>query len=71
MFSVYYNTYVRNNMLNKATGEHFNSIGNKMSYMKVTIVEQIHSSETAVRKEREKYFIQNMNTKYKGLNKKT
>ena len=32
--------YVRNDMLNKATGEHFNSIGHKISDMKVTIVEK-------------------------------
>ena len=63
--------YVVNNKLTKATGEHFNQKGHKVSDMSVTILEKIFSSDPAVRKEREKYFIAKMNTRYKGLNKIT
>ena len=52
--------YGMNNKVNKTTGEHFSQIGHK-----------IYSSDPAVRKEREKFFILKMNTKYKGLNKIT
>ena len=55
--------------VNKATGEHFNQRGHKVSDMRVSIIEKIFSSDAAVRKEREKYFIMKMNTKYKGLTK--
>ena len=57
------------NKLTKATGEHFNQEGHKVSDM--TVLEKIFISDPAVRKEREKYFIAKMNTKYKGLNKIT
>ena len=63
--------YVVNNMRNKATGEHYNQKGHKVSDMKITIIEKIFSSDPAVRKEREKFFINKFNTKYKGLNKIT
>ena len=58
-------------MMKKATGEHFNSKGHKVSDMKISILEKIFSNDPAVRKEREKFFINKMNTKYKGLNKIT
>ena len=60
-----------NSKLTKATGEHFNLKGHKVSDMRITILEKIFSSDPAVRKEREKYYISKMNTKYKGLNKIT
>ena len=63
--------YVVNNKLTKATGEHFNSKGHKASDMRVTVLEKIFSLDPAVRKEREKYYISKMNTRYKGLNKIT
>ena len=63
--------YVVNNMRNKATGEHYSQKGHKVSDMKITIIEKIFSSDPAVRKEREKFFINKFNTKYKGLNKIT
>ena len=63
--------YVVNSKLTKATGEHFNLKGHKVSDMRITILEKIFSSDPAVRKEREKYYISKMNTKYKGLNKIT
>ena len=63
--------YVVNRMMKKATGEHFNSKGHKVSDMKISILEKIFSTDPAIRKEREKFFINKMNTKYKGLNKIT
>ena len=64
-------SYAINQKVNKATGEHFNLKGHKVSDMRVSILEKIFSSDAAVRKEREKYFIMKMNTKYKGLNRIT
>ena len=58
-------------MMIKATGEHFNKKGHKVSDMQVTILEKIFSIDPAIRKEREKFFINKMNSKYKGLNKIT
>ena len=63
--------YAQNNKVNKTTGEHFGQKGHRVSDMRVTIIEKIYSSDPAVRKEREKFFIQKMNTRYKGLNKIT
>ena len=54
-------------MMKKATGEHFNNKGHKVSDMKISILENIFSTDPAARKEREN----KMNTKYKGLNKIT
>ena len=45
--------------------------GHRVSDMRVTILEKIFSSDPAIRKERERYFIVKMNTKLKGLNKIT
>ena len=63
--------YVVNNKIAKATGEHFNQKGHKVSYKSVTVLEKIFSSDPAVQKEREKYFIAKMNARYKVLNKIT
>ena len=63
--------YVKNEHLNKATGEHFNKPGHQLSDMRVSILEKIFSTDPAVRKERELHFIKQMNTKYKGMNRKT
>ena len=62
--------YVKNKHLTKATGGHYNLPGHTVSDMRVTIVEKIHSSDPLIRKQREELFIQKLNTKYKGLNKK-
>ena len=55
----------------KTTALHFSQNGHKVSDMKVTVLEKIFSTDGAVRKEREKHYIQEMNTKYKGLNRKS
>ena len=63
-------SYVTNQKLYQATGNHFNSPGHNVADIKVTILEKIHSRDELVRLEREDMFIKNMNTKYRGLNKK-
>ena len=62
--------YVNNKILTKATGEHYNLPGHTVADMKVSILEKVHSRNELVREERENLVIKNMNTKYKGLNKK-
>ena len=63
--------YAVNMITSKATGEHFSQKTHKVSDMKVSALEKLSSTDPAVRKEREKYYISKMNTKYKGLNKIT
>ena len=63
--------YAQNNKSNKSTGEHFSQRGHRISDMKVTIIEKMFNSDPAFRKEREKFYIMKMNSKYKGLNKIT
>ena len=52
----------------KREGQHFNLKGHKVSDMRVRIIEKIFSQGAAIRKEREKFYIMKINTKYKGLN---
>ena len=56
---------------NKATGEHFNLPGHKVSDMEVTILEKIFNEDPQYRKQREQMWIEKFNTKYKGLNRKS
>ena len=63
--------YVTNQNITKATGHHFNLPGHKVSDMTVTIIEKKHSRDELFRKEREKLFIKKMNTRYKGINRKS
>ena len=63
--------YVSNRHLNKATGEHFNLPGHKIADMEVTILEKVFSKDQNYRRTRETMFIEQFNTKYKGLNRKT
>ena len=62
--------YVRNNKQEKATGEHFNFPGHSLADMKVTIIEKVMSNDNMMRKTRESHFIENLNSFYKGMNKK-
>ena len=57
--------------MSKDIGEHYSQKGHKVSEMQVTILEKIFSTDPAFRKEREKYYIMKMNSKYKGLNRIT
>ena len=62
--------YVSNHHLNKATGQHFNLPGHRVSDMEVTILEKIISKDPQYRKTKEKIWIERFNTKYNGLNRK-
>ena len=61
--------YVRNKKLDQATGFHFNQRGHDIADMQVLIIEKIHSTDGAFRKEREKMYINLFNTSYRGINK--
>ena len=43
-----------NKHLSKATGDHFNQKGHKVSDMEITIVEKVYSNDELFRREREK-----------------
>jgi len=60
-----------NNLINTATGSHFNQPGHCLGNMKITAIEQIKKkNDSEYRKEREEYFIRKFNTVYKGMNRK-
>ena len=61
--------YVSNRILKKATGYHFNLPGHSIANIEVTILEKVHSNDSRYREAREKKFIQDYNTKYKGMNR--
>ena len=61
--------YIRNKLLNKATGYHFNTPGHSIQNFTVTILEQVRKRDLNYRREREKYHINRFNTFYKGLNR--
>jgi hypothetical protein len=63
--------YVLNDKTAQATGAHFTSPGHSLADLWVTIIEQVKKRDDFYRKEREKYFIQKLNTMHSGLNKKT
>ena len=62
--------YVRNQTLDKATGEHFSLPRHSLSDLSITVIEQSKRNNNLYRKEREEYYINCFNTFYKGLNKK-
>ena len=49
--------------------EHFNSIGHKLAYMKITVLEKMKYEGDFYRLEREHYFIRKLNTYHKGRDK--
>ena len=59
--------YVQNQMMNQATGYHFNLQGHSLDNMKITIVEKVKKLDAAYRKERETFHMNQFNTRYKGL----
>ena len=61
--------YVNNNKDKKATGHHFNLPGHSISDMKFQIIEKVHNKDPFFRKEREKMYINKLNTKLKGINR--
>ena len=61
--------YITNQVVNTATGAHYNLPGHSLADLKVTILEQTKSSDEDYRIEREKYFIRKFDAFNKGLNR--
>ena len=61
--------YVRNKLLAKATGAHFNLPGHQMSDMSITVVEKIYNQNPLFLREREAVNINLFNVKDQGINK--
>ena len=61
--------YVKNKVISKATGAHFNLPGHSTNNMKFTVVEKVRSSDPLYGREREKFHIRQFNTYYNGINR--
>ena len=53
----------------QATGQHFNLPRHSLDNMKVSVIETINNKSEFYWKNREKHYIEKLNTKYKGLNR--
>ena len=62
--------YVRNETLDKDTGEHFSLPCHSLSDLSIPVFEKKNNNNDLYRKEREEYQINFFNIFYKGLNKK-
>ena len=62
--------YVRNNRVDTATGEHFNSPGHTLGDLRIIAIEQSRKKNNLYRKQREEYHINRFNTLHKGMNRK-
>ena len=62
-------TYVNTNNKSKSTGIHFNEKGHRVSDMEISIIEKVFNKDPRYRKQREKFYIQKFNTRYRGLNR--
>ena len=58
--------YVISKLTTKATGFHFNLPGHSVSDMTLTILEKVFNQNPQYRKQREKMWITQFNTKYRG-----
>ena len=61
--------YITNQVINRATGSHFNLPGHSLADLKFTILEQLKYQYEEYGREREIYFINKFNTFYQGLNR--
>ena len=61
--------YVTTGTMTKATGRHFNEKGYSVSDMTLTILEKVFNQNPQYRKQREKMWINQFNTRYRGLNR--
>ena len=60
-----------NKKLDKATGAHLNLPGHNIADMEISIIEKVFNTNQQYRKTREEMFIEEFNSKYKGMNRKT
>ena len=61
--------YIKNKVVNKSTGHHFNTPGHSVSDLDFRVLEQARIWDPVYRKEREKYHIRIFNSYYSGLNR--
>ena len=61
--------YVRNKVLSKATGQHFDMPGHTKNNMTFTMIEKVRSVDPLYGREREKLHIRKFNTYYGGINR--
>ena len=62
--------YVTSQVVTQPTGAHFNLPGHSVADLRVTILEQVKKKCDIYRKERERYYIQKLNTLHEGLNRR-
>ena len=62
--------YARREEVEKATGDHFNLSGHKLSDMSISVLESVKEKNTYYRECMESYHIENFNLQRKGMNKK-
>ena len=61
--------YVTRKEYDKTTGSHWNEPGHSVSDMGFTVLEKVFKKDEAYRKQREIFYIQKMEAKYKGMNR--
>ena len=59
---------VRNRLLNKATGDHFNLPGNNMDYVNCTSIKKVGVKNLVYGRKREKVFINKLNSLFNENN---
>ena len=57
------------NIKSTGTGHHFNLTGHSAANLRFSVLEKISNKSEAYRKNREAFYIERFNTKYKGLNR--
>ena len=59
--------YIQNKQTEKATGAHFTLPGHSVANLRITVIEQVKKESDIYRQEREKFFINKLNTFYGGF----
>ena len=62
--------YVTSKVVTQPTGAHFNLPGHSVADLTVTILEQVKKKCSLYRKEREKFYIQKLDSLHEGLNRR-
>ena len=62
--------YVTSKVVTQPTGAHFNLPGHSVANLTVTILEKVKNKCAIYRKERERFYIQKLNTLHEGMNKR-
>ena len=59
--------YISNQVIGVATEDHFNLPGHSLADLSITVLERVKKNDENYRKKRGKYFINKLNTHYKGI----